>query len=51
MEAFLSGRISFTRIFDINLEVVNQIPFRSATCLDVIFDADQEARQIARTLV
>ena len=51
VEAFLSGRISFTRIFDINLEVVNQIPFRSATCLDVIFDADQEARQMARTLV
>ena len=51
VEAFLSGRISFTRIFDINLEVVNRVPCSPATCLDVIFDADHEARQIARTLV
>lgn len=51
VEAFLLGQISFTRIYNINHEVIDRMPFHSASCLDTIFDADHEARQIARTLV
>jgi 1-deoxy-D-xylulose-5-phosphate reductoisomerase len=51
VEAFLSGRISFTKIFDINLAVINQMPCQPVPDLDAIFDADHEARQIASTLI
>ena len=51
VEAFLAGRIGFTRIWRTVAQVLDQIPISSQPDLATILQADSEARQIANSLV
>ncbi len=48
VEAFLQGKIAFTDIPIINEKVLNIANFDEPTSLDVVLNADQEARKLAR---
>ena len=51
VEAFLAGRLIFSRIAAVNADVMAQIPCESASSLDIIYDADSRARALANTLI
>jgi len=51
VEAFLAGRIGFTRIWRTVAQVLDHISISSQPDLATILQADSEARQIANSLV
>lgn len=49
--AFLEGQLGFMEIPALVEEVLGRVPARQASCLDTVFDADENARREARTWI
>ena len=51
VEAFLSGRIAFTQIAEINQECLQQIESHALTSIEAVIQCDEAARQRAATVM
>lgn len=51
VDAFLSNKIKFTQIAEIIEKSLNQIELQNADTLEVVFEADNEARNVAQQFI
>ncbi len=51
VEAFLAGRVPFGRIWRVTREVLERVPSCAAATVEDVFEADAEARRMARSLL